>query len=164
MGASTSKAVKRIWAALVWIVLAGVLAIAYRGYVGPRRNGPQPPTPTTKVPVPPVVPKVVPTDIRPSLFWPGTPEYREGREGDRRKLASLLASEPKYCVTLKGHVSSDGNVADNTRLAEDRARKVKGDLISLGVSPAERIKVQTVFAPDSEGSFSSVSYEVTEGP
>ena len=51
-----------------------------------------------------------------------------------RELTAILTEYPGASIMIEGHASSDGSMAYNQKLSEERAASVKDALISLGIS------------------------------
>lgn len=64
------------------------------------------------------------------LFNSGSDQIKPESNGVLKQIASALQQEPDMNLNIIGHTDADGNDEDNLTLSQERARSVKGILIS----------------------------------
>ena len=72
-------------------------------------------------------------------FVIGTDELTDASKNELNKVLAALRERPMPDVLVVGHTDTVGGEASNDRLSAQRAERVKGFLIGVGI-PAERIR------------------------
>lgn len=76
---------------------------------------------------------------KPIRFEDGTAELSARSEAAITELAAMLRSDPKLKVRIDSHVASEGAAPASLALTQQRAAKVRKQLVAQGIAP-ERIK------------------------
>jgi outer membrane protein OmpA-like peptidoglycan-associated protein len=72
-------------------------------------------------------------------FVTGTDELTPESKGELAKVLAAMRERPQPDVLVTGHTDTVGDAAGNDRLSGQRAERVKGFLVDIGI-PAERIR------------------------
>ena len=72
-------------------------------------------------------------------FITGTDELTPASKAELAKVLAAMRERPQPDVLVTGHTDTVGDVAGNDRLSAQRAERVKGFLVEIGI-PAERIR------------------------
>ncbi len=110
---------------------------------------PPPPAPIVQAPQPSAAEKLQAYARRHAVFFGANLDYRnpEGAAKLMTELAALIKASPTL-VRLVGYTDEVGGQTRNTQLAQDRAEKVRRDLIAAGVSPGQLVAVGRANAID----------------
>lgn len=73
------------------------------------------------------------------LFVSGTDEMTDASKEELQKVLAALKERPSPDVVVIGHTDTVGDLATNDALSVQRAERVKGYLVEIGI-PASRIK------------------------
>jgi len=72
-------------------------------------------------------------------FITGTDELTPESKGELTKVLAAMRERPQPDVLVTGHTDTVGDAAANDRLSAQRAERVKGYLVDIGI-PADRIR------------------------
>ncbi len=95
-------------------------------------------------------------------FGRGKSEVQTQGKRDIEELSKVLNNFPTYYIKVMGNARSEGDVAENEKLAQDRANSVGELLKEFGVDK-KRIKIQSSLS-DSGGDSQSVSFFLGQLP
>jgi outer membrane protein OmpA-like peptidoglycan-associated protein len=109
------------------------------------KAAPSPAAPAAPVPVPVPAPAAAQDTAsrielsKPIRFEDGTAELSARSEAAITELAAMLRNDPKLKVRIDSHVASEGAAPASLALTQQRAAKVRKQLVAQGIAP-ERIK------------------------